>query len=67
MTSLAHTIRHFWSTMTGQDSARGPAAPEVIVYDPGAARPHDLDDPFFDADVQARMANVIANSTKKNN
>ena len=67
MASLAHTIRHFWSAMTGQDSAREPAAPEVIVHDPGAERPHDLDDPFFDPKVQARMASVIANNAKKNN
>ena len=48
MTNLAHTIRHFWSAMTGQDALPGAASPEVIVHDPGAARPHDLDDPFFD-------------------
>jgi hypothetical protein len=67
MTSLAHTIRHFWSAMTGQDAVRAPALPEVIVHDPGAARPHDLDDPFFDPEVQARMANVIAINAKKLN
>jgi hypothetical protein len=32
-----------------------------------AALPHDLDDPFFDPKVQARMAGVITNSAKKNN
>ena len=53
--------------MTGQDSVRVPASPEVIVHDPGAERPHDLDDPFFDPKVQARMAGVIANNAKKNN
>ena len=53
--------------MTGQDSAREPAAPEVIVHDPGAERPHDLDDPFFDPKVQSRMAGVIANNAKKSN
>ena len=67
MASFTHTIRHFWSTMMGQDSARVPASPEVIVHDPGAERPHDLDDPFFDPKVQSRMAGVIADSTKKTN
>ena len=67
MANLAHTIRHFWSAMTGQDADRGPALPEVIVHDPGAALPHDLDDPFFDPKVQARMASVIANNAKKHN
>jgi hypothetical protein len=67
MVSLAHTIRHFWSAMTGQDAVREPALPEVIVHDPGAARPHDLDDPFFDSTVQARMARVIAANARKHN
>ena len=67
MASLAQTIRHFWFAMTGQPSAREPPSPEVIVHDPGAERPHDLDDPFFDPKVQSRMAGVIAGSAKKNN
>jgi hypothetical protein len=67
MASLAHTIRHFWFAMTGQDAVPAPASPEVFVHDPGAGRPHDLDDPFFDPKVQARMAGVIAINAKKNN
>ena len=67
MANLVHAIRHFWSAMTGQDAVAGPASPEVIVHDPGAERPHDLDDPFFDPKVQSRMAGVIASNAKKNN
>jgi hypothetical protein len=67
MANLAQTIRHFWFAMTGQGSVRVPASPEVIVHDPGAERPHDLDDPFFDPKVQSRMAGVIASNAKKNN
>ena len=67
MANLAHTIRHFWSAMTGQDAVPGPTSPEVIVHDPGAAGPHDLDDPFFDPKIQTRIASVIANNAKKNN
>jgi len=48
MASFTQTIRHFWSAMTSQDPVRAPASPEVIVHDPDAERPHDLDDPFFD-------------------
>jgi hypothetical protein len=65
MTNLAQTIRHFWLAITGQDSVRAPAPPEVIVHDPGAERPHDLDDPFLDPKVQSRMAAVIADSAKR--
>jgi hypothetical protein len=67
MASLAETIRHFWSAMTGRPSASEAPAPEVIVHDPGAERPHDLDDPFFDPKVQSRIAGVIASSAKGNN
>jgi hypothetical protein len=67
MRNLTQTIRHCWSAITGQDAVREPAAPEVVIHDPGAERPHDLDDPFFDPKVQSRMAGVIADSAKKNN
>jgi hypothetical protein len=67
MASFAQTIRHFWSSVTGQDSVGEQATPEVIVHDPGAADPHDLDDPFFDPKVQSRMASVIADNAKKHN
>ena len=66
MTSFAQTIRDFWLAMTGQQPAREAPPPEVIVHDPGAQRPHDLDDPFFDPKVQSRMAGVIADNAKKN-
>ena len=65
MASLAQTVRDFWHAMTGRQSAREPASPEVIVHDPDAQRPHDLDDPFFDAQVQSRIAGVIADNAKK--
>jgi hypothetical protein len=67
MTSLGQTIRQFWNTVTGQQASSAPASPEVIVHDPDAQRPHDLDDPFFDPDVQSRMAGVIADNAKKKN
>lgn len=64
MASLAQTIRGLWSAMTGQRPAKA-ALPEVIVHDPEALRPHDLDDPFFDPKVQSRIADVIANNAAK--
>jgi hypothetical protein len=66
MTSLAQTVRNFWFAVTGQP-AREALPPEVILHDPAARRPHDLDDPFFDPKVQSRIADVIANSAKKKN
>jgi hypothetical protein len=40
-------------------------ADAVIVHDPDAKRPHDLDDPFFDRRVQSRAAEVIAKARGK--
>jgi hypothetical protein len=36
-----------------------------MVHDPAAKRAHDLDDPFFDDKVQARMADVLAGAGHK--
>jgi hypothetical protein len=35
---------------------------QVIIHDPAADRPHDMDDPYFDTEVQRRIAGVIARS-----
>jgi hypothetical protein len=43
---------------------RRPIAPKVIVHNPDADRPHDLDDPFFSQEVQNRMAGVIARNAR---
>jgi hypothetical protein len=53
--------------MTRRDAAHEPVAAEVIVHDPAAQDPHDLDDPFFDPKVQSRMADVIAGNAGKKN
>jgi hypothetical protein len=61
---LSRAVRKFWSTIQGQRVA-APQPPAMIVHDPDAERPRDLDDPFFDPKVQSRMAEVIANSVEK--
>lgn len=60
--SITQTLRKLWLTATGQDA---PAMPEVIVHDPAALRAHDLDDPFFDDNVQTRIGGVIAGAGHK--
>lgn len=67
MAGFAQTLRDLWGTITGQPAARKAASPGVIVHDPDAERPHDLDDPFFDSQVQSRIAGVIASNAKKTN
>ena len=56
-------LQGFLSAMTGQKHSSDVAAvPEVVLHDPAAQRPHDLDDPFFDQTVQKRFADVISHA-----
>ena len=65
--TMPQSVRSLWSVVTGhKHAAHKPAKPDVLVHDPAAQRPHDLDDPFFDLKVQARIANVIAQAGQKN-
>jgi len=43
---------------------QSPPTPTVIVHDPESSGPHNLDDPFFDEEVQGRVAAVIARSAR---
>jgi hypothetical protein len=38
--------------------------PCVVLHDPGAERPHDLDDPFFEREVQERIGGMIASAAQ---
>lgn len=54
-------VRNAWSAIF-RSRANKPADGGVIMHDPAASLPHDLDDPFFDREVQERIAKVIAKS-----
>jgi hypothetical protein len=62
---FAQAIRDRWRAATAPPSAPTTTVPELIVHDPDAERPHDLDDPFFDPGVQSRIAGVIASNASK--
>jgi hypothetical protein len=66
-TSRARTLLQragkYWSKFTGQNKKHASAG--VVLHDPGAQGPHDLDDPFFDPKVQARIGDAIASATQK--
>jgi hypothetical protein len=66
MAGFAQSIRDFWRSIAGREPARE-KPPQVILHDPGAERPHDLDDPFVDPKVQSRIGDVIASNAKKKN
>jgi hypothetical protein len=57
--TLSQRLRRLWSG-DADTPATSSDAPAVIVHDPAAQGPRDLDDPFFDRDVQARAADLIA-------
>ena len=60
---MSDLVQTLWASISGTPAKK--AEPEVIVHDPQAKQPHDLDDPFFDRRVQSRMADVIAHSADK--
>ena len=59
--SLSSIFQKLWSLVSGRWRSRL----GVIIHDPDSAKPHDLDDPLFDRDVQKRMGAVIANAAQK--
>jgi hypothetical protein len=63
--TMSQLVRGLWAAVA--TPARPPSLPAdtVIVHDPDAKRPHDLDDPFVDPRAQARMANAIAEAAQK--
>ena len=58
MTTISQYFRSAWRVIT----IRKATTSEVVTHDPAASRPHNLDDPFFDQEVQERLAKVIAKS-----
>jgi len=62
---LFQSLRQLWSSPSDAAAPAIPEHPEVIVHDPAAHAPHDLDDPFFDSKVQSRIADVIASAGQK--
>jgi hypothetical protein len=55
-------LRRLWSALTGKAPEKKPVPP-VIVHDPAAKAPHDLDDPFLDPHLQQRIGEAIARVT----
>ncbi len=62
MTGTVQTVRNLWLAAIGH---RTPPAPEAVLYDRAACGAHDFDDPFFDDNIQIRMAETIAATGNK--
>jgi len=52
-----------WATLTRRGSSLGKSG--VLLHDPAASSPHNLDDPFFNPEVQSRVARMIAGAAQK--
>jgi hypothetical protein len=65
--SLSQAFRQFWSVLTGKKlvGSETRALSDVVLHDPAAQRPHDLDDPFVDPKVQTRIGDAIANAATR--
>ena len=63
MITFAQIVRRCWFAVTGQSKRQ--ASAEVILHDPGAQRPRDLDDPYSDPKVQSRIGSVAKNAAKE--
>jgi hypothetical protein len=61
--SESRIARRLWGALVARFTSV--PRPKVIFHDPEASRPHDLDDPFFDPDVQQRAAEIIAGAARK--
>ena len=61
--SESRIVRHLWGTFIARFIS--PLPPKALLHDPAASRPHDLDDPFFDPNVQKRVAEIIAGAARE--
>ena len=63
--TMSQLVRGLWAAVAAPARPPSLAADTVVVHDPAAKRPHNLDDPFVDPRAQTRMANVIAEAAQK--
>ena len=49
-----------WSAVTARPNRSAVRRPDVTIHDPDAQKPKNLDDPFLDPEVQARIGKFIA-------
>ena len=61
--SETRIARGLWGAFAARFTAQ--PLPNVLLHDPAASRPHNLDDPFFDPNVQRRIADFIAGGARK--
>jgi len=58
--ALSNRLARFGAVLGRKQSATN-----LIVHDPAESRPHDLDNPYFDQNIQGRIGATIAHATRK--
>jgi hypothetical protein len=62
----SHSLSRMWAWSWAVLSRKGSrTAPRVVVHDPAASGPHDLDDPYHDSTIQSRFGDLIARAARK--
>lgn len=63
---MSQAARKVWFAITAKKRlACETTGPALVLHDPAARGPHDLDDPFFDPKVKARVGNIIVGAVQK--
>jgi len=63
---MLQAARKSWFAATVKKRPAGETpAPALFLHDPAARGPHDLDDPFFDPEVKARVGKIIVGAVQK--
>jgi len=67
VSSMLQILRRLVDRMGGIRPDKAPSMPAsgFLLHDPASSRPRDLDNPYLDAKVQVRVAEVISVSAKK--
>jgi hypothetical protein len=61
---LFRTVVKIWCFVSGDRGRHPKRIPEVIIHDPKAQGPRDLDDPFLDPQAQARVGDLIGRAAQ---
>jgi hypothetical protein len=62
--SILASVLGYWSRWAGGDLKTSRALHGVVLHDPEAQKPKDLDNPFVDAEAQERIGDLISRARR---
>jgi hypothetical protein len=63
--SIFDAVLGFWSGLLGRNPRTSRRLHGVVLHDPEAENPKDLDNPFVDAEAQERIGDLISRSHRQ--